>query len=127
MILDAEVSIPNFIFLRADRDSHSSCAARVWSDLSPELVESGSNAWVDTLIFEVKTLDAMVVLHYRPPDCSKEKFDDALNICKEAIEETTNGDSRILNILDFGDYNFPSIKVHIQKSSESKNQFEDKK
>ena len=50
-------------------------------------------------------------------------FEDALNVCKEAIEETTNGDSRIRNILDFGDYNFPGIKwpsrkVYVHENTE---------
>ena len=134
-ILDAEVSVPNYIFLRADRDcsrTHGGCAAWVRSDLSPELVVSRSNAWVETLIFKINIMNSIVVLQYRPPDCSNEKFEDALKVCKEAIEDTTSGDSKIRNILDFGDYNFPTIKwpsrnVYVHEKRERVNQAAEKK
>ena len=66
-ILDAVPyhTIPNYILLRADRDSaqtHGGCAAWVRSDLFPELVLSRSNARVETLIFKMKILSTIVVL-----------------------------------------------------------------
>ena len=126
----SHVILPGFL-PNASR-SHGGCAAWVRNDLSPELVVSRSNAWVETLIFKMKILNTVVVLQYRPPDCSVDKFEDALKACKEAIEEVTNGDSRIRNILDFGDYNFPCIKwparkVYVHENTERNNRAGEKK
>ena len=87
---------------------------------------------METFIFKMKILNTIVVLQYRPPDCSKDQFEDALNVCKEAIEESANENSRIQNILDFGDYNFPSIRwpsrtIYVNDNTERTNQAGEKK
>ena len=53
-------------------------------------------------------------------------FEDALRVGKEAINESTNGDSRTRNILDFGDYNFPCIewplrRIYVNENAEKIN------
>ena len=130
-----------YLMLKFPYQSKSSCEqtgtllghmeAWVRSDLSPELVVSRSNAWVETLLFKMKTPDTLVVLQYRPPDCSNNMFEDALRVSKEVIEESTNGDSRTRNILDFEDYNFPCIKwplrrIYVNKNTERINKAGDK-
>ena len=110
-ILDAEVSIQGYTLYRADREdrTHGGCAAWIRNDLTTQLVLSQSNSYVETLILNIKTFDTMIILQYRPPDCPYEKFDEALKTCQNVIDETMNEDSKIRNIIDFGDYNFPCI------------------
>ena len=134
-VLDAEINIPNYVLYRADRDSsrtHGGCAMWVRYDLSSQLVVSHSNAWVETLIVKIKTLETLVMVNYRPPDSNTEKFDQAMQICQKAINLTMKEDTKIRNILDYGDYNFPCIswpskKIYVHENKERTNQAEEKK
>ena len=134
-VQDAEITIPNYVLYRADRDSsrtHGGCAMWVRYDLSSQQVVSHSNAWVETLIVKVKTLDTLVMVNYRPPDCQTDKFNEALQICQKAVNSTMKEDSKVRTILDFGDYNFPCIswpskRIYVNENKERTNQSEEKK
>ena len=63
-VLDAEITIPDYVLYRADRDAsrtHGGCAMWVRCDLASKQVVSHSNAWVETLIVKIKTLDTLVL------------------------------------------------------------------
>ena len=134
-VLDAEITIPNYILYRADRDAsrtHGGCAMWVRCDLTSQQVVSHSNAWVETLIVKIKTFDTLVIVNYRPPDCSTDKFDQALKICQTTINMTMKEDSKVRTILDYGDYNFPCIlwpskRIYVHENKKRMHQAEEKK
>ena len=81
----------------------------VMNDLTSQEVFSNSNAFCETLIVKIKRLETLVIVNYRPFDCTYELFYEALNICQGAINKIMKYDTKIRNMLDFGDYNFPCI------------------
>ena len=76
-ILDAEIHIPGYVIYRADRDesrTHGGCAVYVREDLTCTLEASHSNSVCETLAVKIKTLNTLVVVQYRPPDCQLEEY-----------------------------------------------------
>ena len=108
---DAEISIPGWILYRADRESrtHGGCAIYVRADLTSQLAMVHSNTYCDTIAVSVKTLDTLVVVNYRPPNSPYEKFAEALRVTQETINTTMKEESKVRNIFQVGDYNFPCI------------------
>ena len=79
----------------------------------------------DTLIVKVKTLNTLVIVNYRPPDSSKEEFEDLLEVCQEAIENVTENDPKVKDIFQIGDYNlkcisWPSKKIYAKEVTKEK-------
>ena len=108
---DAEVSIHGWILYRADRESrsHGGCAIYVRADLTSQLAMVHSNTYCDTIAVSIKTLDTLVVVNYRPPNTPYKKFAEALRVTRETINTTMKEESKVRNIFQVGDFNFPCI------------------
>ena len=100
-VMDAEVSVPDYVLYRADRAvrSHGGVMVYVRTDLSSQLVTSHSNSYCEVLAVKVKTLNTLLICVYRPPDCPYAKFEEAMNVCQEAINKTMKEDTKVQNIL----------------------------
>ena len=68
-----------------------------------------SNAACESIAVKIKTLETLLLCTYRPPDASFEEFKETLEQCEQAIDETMKENSKIRNLLYFGDFNFPNI------------------
>ena len=110
-VMDAEVSVPGYELYRADRAvrSHGGVMVYVRTDLSSQLVASHSNSYCETVVVKVKTLNTLLLCVYRPPDCSFKKFKEAIDVCQEASNKTMKKDTKVRNVLQFGDLNFQFI------------------
>ena len=86
----------------------------------------------ETLVIKVKSLNLILIVVYRPPKCSVAKFCEALEVCQKAIDDVTEKDPKVKDILQFGDYNLPCISwpshkiyvKHVENKSEEKKQAE---
>ena len=134
-IVDAEVKIAGYSLYRTDRGpgkSHGGCAIYLRNDLLGQLVDSHSNSMCETPVVKVKSLNLLLIVVYRPPKCSVVNFCEALKVCQKAINEVTEKDPKVKDILQFGDYNLPCItwpsrKIytkHVENKSEEKQQAE---
>ena len=103
---DAEVSIHGWTLYRADRESrsHGGCAIHVRADLTSQLAMVHSNTYCDTIAVSIKTLDTLVVVNY-----PYKKFAEALRVTRETINTTMKEESKVRNIFQVGDFNFPCI------------------
>ena len=60
---------------------------------------------------KVKTLNLLLMCVYRPPDSTVENFCESMNICQKAIDDVTEKDPKVKDILILGDFNLPCIIV----------------
>ena len=131
-ILDAEVKIEGWSLYRSDRGpgkSHGGVAIYLRNDLIGQLVAVHSNSQCDTLVVKVKTLNLLLMCVYRPPDSTVENFGESMKICQKSIDDVTEKDTKVKDILILGDFNLPCIswpsgkiyqKEVAQKSREKK-------
>ena len=89
--------------------SHGGVMVYIRTDLSSQLVASHSKSYCEVVAVKVKTLNTLLLCVYRPPDCPYDKFQDAIQFCQEAINKTIKEDTKVQNVLQFGDFNFPFI------------------
>ena len=111
-VLDAEVRIDGWSLYRADRGpgkSHGGVAIYLRNDLIGQLVTAHSNSQCETLVVKVKTLNLLLMCVYRPPDATSENFGESINICQKAIEDVTEKDPKVKDVLILGDFNLPCI------------------
>ena len=111
-ILDPEVKIDGWSLYRSDRGpvkSHGGVAIYLRNDLIGQLVTSHSNSMCETLVVKVKTLNLILVCVYRPPNSTVEAFEEALNVCQKAINDVTDSDPKVKDIVILGDFNLPFI------------------
>ena len=131
-ILDAEVKIEGWSLYRSDRGpgkSHGGVAIYLRNDLIGQLVAVHSNSQCETLVVKVKTLNLLLMCVYRPPDSTVENFCESMKICQKSIDDVTEKDPKVKDILILGDFNLPCIswpsgkiyqKEVAQKSREKK-------
>ena len=103
---------PNHIFYwDCDRVSrtHGGNCAYLRTDLATQQLLVHSNSVCESLVLKIKTLDLLLVSIYRPPDSSLEEFGEAIQMCQDALNDALEDDSRVKDILQFGDYNFSFI------------------
>ena len=112
-ILDAEISIQNYILYRSDRAngrSHGGSCVYVRSNLTSRMLLSHSNGTCDSLVVKVKDFETLLICIYRPPDANLEQFKESLENVQTTIDDVMENDHKCKTILQFGDYNFPFIK-----------------
>ena len=86
----------------------------------------------ETLIVKVKSLNLILICVYRPQKCAVANFREALEVCQKAINEVSETDPKVKDILQFGDFNLPCITwpspriyaKHVENKSEKKQQAE---
>ena len=111
-IFDAEVKIDGWSLYRSDRGpgkSHGGVAIYLRNDLIGKLVVAHSNSMCETLVVKVKSLNLLLACIYRPPKATVESFKEALAISQKAIDDVTDADIKVKDILHFGDFNLPCI------------------
>ena len=111
-ILDAEVKIEGWSLYRTDRGplkSHGGVAIYLRNDLIGQLVASHSNNQCESLVVKVKTLNMLLMCVYRPPDATVENFCESIEICQRAIDDVTEKDPKVKDVLILGDFNLPCI------------------
>ena len=111
-ILDAEVKIEGWSLYRTDRGplkSHGGVAIYLRNDLIGQLVASHSNNQCESLVVKVKTLNMLLMCVYRPPDATVENFCETIEICQRAIDDVTEKDPKVRDVLILGDFNLPCI------------------
>ena len=134
-ILDAEVRIEGWSLYRADRGpekSHGGVAIYLRNDLIGQLVVAHSNSMCETLVIKVKSLNLLLACLYRPPNSTLESFKEAITVTQKAIDDVTNTETKVKDILQFGDFNLPCIswpsgKIYekeVAKKSKEKQQAE---
>ena len=131
-IQDAEVKIEGWSLYRSDRGpgkSHGGVAIYLRNDLIGQLVAVHSNSQCETLVVKVKTLNLLLMCVYRPPDSTVDNFTESMKICQKAIDDVSEKDPKVKDILILGDFNLPCIswpsgkiyqKEVTQKSREKK-------
>ena len=131
-ISDAEVAIKGWSLYRADRGplkSHGGVAIYLRNDLIGQLVSVHSNNQCETLVVKIKTLNLLLMCVYRPPDATFENFGESMEMCQRAIDDVTEKDPKVKDVLIMGDFNLPCIswpsgriyqKEVAQKSREKK-------
>jgi hypothetical protein len=70
---------------------------------------SFSNGVVEVLALKVCDLDSLVIGIYRPPETSVEEWTEASRLIDEAVL-LSQAHWKYVNLLYFGDFNFPTIK-----------------
>ena len=111
-ILDAEVKIEGWSLYRTDRGplkSHGGVAIYLRNDLIGQLVSSHSNNQCESLVVKIKTLNMLLMCVYRPPDATVENFCETIEICQRAIDDVTEKDPKVKDVLILGDFNLPCI------------------
>ena len=127
-ILDAEVKIEGYSLYRADRGpdrTHGGVAVYLRNNLIGQLVVSHSDSMCETLAIKVKSLNMLLICLY-PPNSTIDNFRESLNVCQKAIDDVTDADNKVKDILQFGDFNlpcisWPSVQVY-EKSVSQKSQ-----
>ena len=79
------------------------------NDLIGQLVVSHSNNMCETLVVKLKTLNMILVCVYRPPNATLKAFDETLSVVQKAIDDVTDADPKVKDVLIFGDFNLPFI------------------
>ena len=111
-ISDAEVAIEGWSLYRADRGplkSHGGVAIYLRNDLIGQLVSVHSNNQCETLVVKIKTLNLLLMCVYRPPDATVENFGESMEMCQRAIDDVTEKDPKVKDVLIMGDFNLPCI------------------
>ena len=105
-ILDAEVSIPDYNIVRADRINRRNGGVAIYSHhtFSLENTRTFSNSYCESAIAYNKENEIVVAAVYRPPGCPPKKFEECLKQIKSFKEEYENAE-----ILVFGDMNLKFI------------------
>ena len=105
-ILDAEVTIPNYNILRADRTNRRNGGVAIYShhSFSLENTKAFSNSYCECAIAYNKENNLIIAAVYRPPDAPIKKFEECLQVIKCFREEYEKAD-----IVVFGDMNLKYI------------------
>ena len=106
------MKIEGYSLYRADRGpdkTHGGVAVYLRNNLIGQLVVSHSNSMCETLAIKVKSLTMLLICLYRPPNSTIDNFRESLNVCQKAIDDVTDADTKVKDILQFGDFNLPCI------------------
>ena len=63
----------------------------------------------EILVVKIKSLNLILTCVNRPPDSSVESFKEALDVCQKAIDDITDTDMKVRDLLQFGYYNLQCI------------------
>jgi exonuclease III len=105
-ILPAEICISNYTMHRTDRAIREGGGVGIYVQdrQTSAVLHSNSNSVCEILIVKIISLNIIVCLIYRPPDCKKHEFLPNISTIKEILDEHKDSKTILL-----GDLNFPSI------------------
>ena len=78
-------------------------------DLTVTKELSFSNDMVEAIILKVEELKGLVIGVYRPPNTTKDKWNEAVSELREGVIKIQSISDKYVNIWAFGDYNFPGV------------------
>ena len=105
-ILDAEINIPGYTLSRTDRAQRERGGVCMYidDDFASTVLHSLSNSVCETLILKIVSINLVICLMYRPPDCKQDEFLPCLSDIRRILSEHENS-----KIIFLGDLNFPQI------------------
>lgn len=105
-ILDAEINIPGYSLSRTDRAQRERGGVCMYidDDFASTVLHSLSNSVCETLILKIVSINLVICLMYRPPDCKQDEFLPCLSDIRKTLSEHEN-----TKIIFLGDLNFPQI------------------
>lgn len=103
---DAEIHIQNYTIYRTDRKERDGGGVCIYAQdkLTCSVILSESNTICDILILKEQSLNLVVCLIYRPPNCKKVEFLPCVEKIRNILSE--HSDCKFLLL---GDMNFPTI------------------
>ena len=107
--LDSELIVENYNLFRSERVTREwgGCCLYIHESLSSKLEVQSTNNMVELLIVSVATLNLVIIVLYRPPDTTSQKFSEQLSKVENFLKSTH---APAPNIIFMGDFNFPHIK-----------------
>ena len=89
-ICDAEVHMEGFHIYRADREggrAKGGVAIYLRNDLAAdtEIIESGSDGYVEYLMIHIKKYDLVVIAMYNPPGAHQQRLERAVELLKDKL------------------------------------------
>ena len=105
-ILDAEIHIPGYSLTRTDRAERECGGVCMYMEdrFASTVLYSNSNTVCETLIVKIVSINLVICLIYRPPNCKQQEF-------IPCVEEIRNilSNHQSSKIILLGDMNFPQI------------------
>ena len=108
-ISDAQIRVPNYTPLRADRERRKCGGAMllVHNSLLVSNIKCFDNTVCEAIVCTIPSMGAVVVSFYRPPDASSDELTSLLEFMDDYL--TDHGNSETTDILILGDLNFPTV------------------
>ena len=86
----AEVAIPGYTLYRSDSlggRTHGGCAVYVRDDLTVVEKQKYCNNCCESQVLEIEEMELLLINIYRPPNATKQLFQEVLEKCQHAIDE----------------------------------------
>ena len=111
-ITDAQINIPHYQILRADRKDRIRGGALLYvhEDLPVSEEESYDEHYCQAVVCAIKSSNTILACVYRPPDTSEDSNRDLLQFLSSYIHRVSKGDH--MDIIITGDINLPGINWH---------------
>ena len=108
-ITDAQIAIPNYRVIRADRKQRERGGALLYvhDDITTTNEETYDNSYCEMVMCTIKPSNVIIASIYRPPDTSIEHFSRTIERLQKYIEKVSQGNH--VPIIVTGDFNFPCI------------------
>jgi hypothetical protein len=110
-IVDAQIQIEGYNLFRSDRLQRPGGGVAIYMNdnlaVTTTVIRSFSNKSAELLITYTKSINLLLVILYRPPNCTNGQFDEIIQIIKHEISILS---SPTPDILIMGDFNFPFMK-----------------
>ena len=106
--LDSELMVENYNLFRSERVTREGggCCLYIHESLSSKLEIQSTNDMVEVLVVSVATLNLIIIVLYRPPDTTSQKFAEQLSKIDDFLKSSP---APAPNIIFMGDFNFPHI------------------
>ena len=111
-ITDAQINIPHYQLLRADRKGRIRGGALLYihEDLPVSDEQSYDEHYCQAVVCTIKSSNTILACVYRPPDTTDDSNRELLEFLSSYIHKVSNGDH--MDIIITGDINLPGINWH---------------
>ena len=108
-ITDAQIAIPNYNVLRADRKNRERGGTLMYLHETIAFTDEKSfdNDYCELVVCTTKPSDIIIASLYRPPDTSDDLFSEMIEFLQRYIDESTKVKHK--DIIIMGDFNLPCI------------------
>ena len=110
-IKDAQVNIPNYQIHRQDRRirDRGGVLLYVHDSLPTSNVETFDDSYCGAVLCYIKSIDAIVISVYRPPNAPVSSFEKLLKFTQKYISDISNKVINQCDVYIMGDFNLPNI------------------